>query len=185
MGRAQIIDTYPVITTERLPRVGKEAILRTLGYLGLGRSDYFVIGGANLVLRGIKATTEDVDMLVSGDTFDWLAQKSGAEIHDPPLPAQLRGADNKTVWVKNRRTPAPVSATTSLGDGYYPLTFDAHLSETELVQGVPCLTLEHVRASKEALQRYKDIEDLAAIAHHLGESLELPEPIYAAPYLTS
>jgi len=184
MTRPNLLTDYPPIV-ESLPRVGEEAILKTLGYLSLHEMDYFVIGGANLVLRGMKEVTEDLDMLVSEDAFDWLAMRRGAEIHEPPFPARMRGANNTTVWVKNRRTPIPVSATTALGDGYYPLSFETHKDETELIEGVPCLKLKHVRASKEALQRVKDVEDLARIAHHLGEPLDLPPPTMKAPFFTS
>lgn len=178
-------ESYPqMVIKEALPRVGKEEILRTLGTISI-YSEYFVIGGANLVLRDIKPDTEDVDMLVSQKLFDILAKRSGAEIHEPPLPAQLRGADNATVWVKNRLTPAPISATTSLGDGYYPMSYESHHPFTEIVEGIPCLALEQVRASKEALQRTKDIFDLVAIAEHLGEPLVLPEPTITPPFFTS
>jgi hypothetical protein len=177
---------YPVIKHEvGLPRLGKEAIVKTMGYLALPREEYFVIGGANLVLRDIRDTTIDIDMLVSDGVFGWLAKRKGAEMHEPPKLAIARGADNQTVWVKNNRTPIPVSATTALGDGYYPMSFESHREHTETIEGVTCLTLEHVRASKEALQRTKDVEDLASIAHFLGEPLDLPEPTVKNPWLFS
>lgn len=167
--------SYPK-TFEVLPPQEEEAILRTLGHLALSKDDYFVIGGSNLVLREIKEATPDLDMLVSDDAFMRLKRRRGAEIKEPPLRARAQGADNKTIWVHNTRTPIPVSATTALGDGYYPMSFESHKDMTELVKGVPCLTLEGVRQSKEALQRPKDIEDLQAIAHYLGEKLVLPIP---------
>src|SRR5579885_2730784 len=117
MTALEKVDTYPALKEKLLPK-DKQAILKTLGYLSLKQSQYFVIGGANMVLRGIKDTTPDLDMLVSEDTFNWLAKRRGAEIHTPPLRAQYQGADNSTVWVKNARTPVPISATTALGDGY-------------------------------------------------------------------
>lgn len=186
MAIAERLPGYPVIRHEvSLPRLDKAAIHKTMGYLALPQQEYFVIGGANLVLRDIRKETVDVDMLVSQGIFDWLKKRRGAEIHEPPEQAIARGADNKTVWVKNARTPVPVSATTALGDGYYPMSFDGYREHTEIVEGVTCLTLEHVQASKEALQRPKDIEDLAAIADFLDEPLELPKPTVLMPLLES
>lgn len=182
MTNTNILNSYPP-PVEKLPFLGKEAILKTLGYLSLSTEEYFVIGGANMVLRDIKLETPDLDMLVSEDAFDWLKKRRGAKILEPPLRAKLNGADNNTVWVKNARTPIPVGATTRLGDGYYPMSFDSHRNQTELVDGVPCLQLEHVKAAKEALQRPKDIADLEAIAHFLGEEFEdLPEPTIKNPF---
>ncbi len=159
-----------------LPKRGIGEIMQTLGYLVLPNDEYFVIGGANLVLRGIKEVTPDIDMLVTESIFANLRRHRGAEIHEPPPSARVQGADNKTVWVKNSRTPIPVSATTALGDGYYPMSFESHREHTELVEGIPCLRLEDVRISKEALQRPRNIEDLELIAGFLGQEFILPEP---------
>lgn len=186
MASIELVRSYPEITSaKRLPELGKMAIFATMDYLKLADTEYFVIGGANLVLRGIKRATPDLDVLVSDEVFELLKTHEGAELHEPPKSAIARGAKNQTVWVKNSRTPIPVSATTHLGDGYYPMSFDSHRGHTEMVDGVSCLTLEHVRAAKEALQRPRDVEDLAAIAHFLGEPLELPAPTVQHPVFIS
>lgn len=169
-----------------LPQVGPEAIHETLNYLELPHDHFLIIGGAALVLRGIKPTTEDLDMLVSDDAFSSLSLRPGAEIKQPPTRARLQGADNTTVWVRNSSTAIPISATTALGDGYYPLSFNMHKHREEIVQGLPCLSLVEISASKTALQRPKDIDDLHAIASHLGEIVTtLPKPTIATPWLNS
>lgn len=165
-----------------LPRLGKLAIIETMRYLSLPQTGYFVVGGANLVLRGIRSNTTDLDILVSEDVFAQLAEEEGAELHDPPRTAIERGADNKTVWVMNVSTPMPVSATTAMGDGFYPMSFASHKEHTDVVGGIPCLALEQVQASKLALRRPKDIEDLAAIALFLGEPSDLPAPVVSSAW---
>jgi hypothetical protein len=184
MTRLEIATSYFEIKTPTAFG-GKEEILKTMDYLSLDGESYFVIGGATLVLRGIKRLTPDIDMLVSKDAFDQLANIDGAELHEPPLMAIARGADNKTVWIKNDSTPLPISATTTLGDGYYPMSFDSHQSETEIIDGINCVTLVRVIESKKAMQRPKDLEDLRAIARFLGEIIDLPRPIILPPYSES
>jgi len=179
-----LYDTTPA-SIEVLPQLGEAAVIESLTSLSLGLDQYIVLGGANKVLRGIKPLTEDVDLLVSNAAFEKLASSEGAVIKAPPVPAQLRGATNQTAWVKTVRNPLPVSATTSLGDGYYPMTFDEFLPKTELVSGFPCLSLEDVRASKEALQRPKDVVDLDHIARFTGRTLLLPAPTILFPHLIS
>jgi len=160
-----------------LPRVGRDAIIYTMGYLALPRSGYFVVGGANLVLRGIRTDTTDLDMLVSDKIFAQLTEHEGAELREPPKSAIDRGATNPSVKVSNGCTRIPVSAVTAVGHGFYPMTFESHREHTEVVEGISCLALEQVIASKAALGRPKDIEDLAAIAQFLGEAIILPPPI--------
>lgn len=167
-----------VETPEHLPLLGEDEILATIDYLNMPTSDYFVLGGANLVLRGIKYTTPDLDVLVSDSLFESLQSVEGSQIKQPPKPAIMRGASNTTVWVKNERTPIPLSATTSLGDGYYPMSFESHRDRVETVQGVPCITLEEVIAAKSALQREKDLSDLDDVSRFIGRAISLsPRPV--------
>lgn len=171
------VNTY-FAPKQTLPLMDIEDIHATIDHLDLPISDYFVIGGANLVLRGIKHATEDVDLLVSDHVFAQLGQVQGAELRQPPKRALAQGADNSTVWIPSTpEMPAPLSATTSLGDGYYPLSFEAHKTDTEMVDGVLCLDLSHVYASKMALRREKDIRDLDRMNWHLNLSTPLPTPI--------
>lgn len=162
-----------VQTPETLPLLGEEEIIATVDNLKLPINEYFILGGANLVLRGIKHSTPDLDVLVSDALFASLQEVDGAEIKQPPKPAIMRGATNTTVWVKNNMTPVPLSATTSLGDGYYPMSFESHKDKVEIVNGIPCISLEEVIAAKSALQREKDILDLADVGHFLGRVIHL------------
>ncbi len=168
-----------------LPKLGEEAIFETLYEVGLPEEVYIVLGGANMVLRGIKPTTQDIDMLVSEEGFELLRSRPTSSIKRPPERAQVLGATNPTVWIHDNKTPLPISATQTLGDGYYPMTFWESKGKSEAVRGIPCIKLEEVIESKKALQRPKDINDLNAISSFLGESIELPKPTITLPYIES
>ncbi len=176
MEQAQLDKQY-IETPESLPLMDEAAILATLSYLQLEDNSYFVIGGANMVLRGIKHRTSDLDILVNQETFDWMTTLPDVVIKDPPQPAIERGADNKTAWLYNLHTLVPVSATTSLGDGFHPMSFNSHKDRVDLQTGVPCVYLGEVILSKIAIKRSKDLFDLRKIATHIGISIEtiLPE----------
>lgn len=154
-------------------------ILSTFDKLKLKTDEYVVLGGANLVLRGLREATADIDMLVGFSTLDRLAGSEGAVTKRPPYDAELRGAANMTVHIE-RQGWVPVSATTSLlGRGYYPQTFEDAISKSEIVSGINCAALHEVLASKNALRRPKDVKDMMIIARHLGDTtMNIPEPIY-------
>lgn len=171
--------------TEALPLGDKDAILETLYELGLQEESYVVIGGASMVLRGIKTHTIDIDMLVSDACLQILAERPGAVIKKPPLRAIHGGATNSTVWIRDSSTPLPISATDELGDGYYPLSFYGVRHRAETVSFVPCIPLDDVVRAKEVLQRPKDILDLEAIAAFTGKTLKLPTPEFTFPFAIS
>ena len=117
--------------TPTIPVCGEVDILATLHLLEMPRDEYFVIGGANMVLRGIKEVTSDLDVLVSDALFDELSLRPDTRIKEPPAPAIARGAKNKTAWVESNQLCVPLSATTSLGDGYYPMCFTSHYNHVD------------------------------------------------------
>jgi hypothetical protein len=174
-----------VVTPNNLPLKGKEAIIETLGKLAMPKEEYFVLGGANMVLRGIKPSTVDIDVLVSRSLFDRLHYRMGAAMKQPPASAIRRGARNLTAWLQNDNLPLPLSATTSLGDGCYPMSFESHVGRTELVDDIPCSILDDVIAAKASLQRTKDLSDLRYISNFTGEPIELTQPPIAGPLLFS
>jgi hypothetical protein len=155
---------------------GQSQILDTIESLGLPQRSYVIIGGANLVLRGVRQLTPDIDMLVSDNALEKLRTMPGAKVKKPPYAAIARGAINETVAVEFGGQ-VPVSATTSmLGQGYYPQTFKGARQNTETILAVPCVSLDEVIASKTALRRPKDLTDLGRIAAFLGQDLPIPSP---------
>ncbi len=119
------------------------------------------------MLRGIRETTRDIDILASASLLRTLSLKDGAEVHEPPESAKSHGATNTSVWINHEGLAMPLSATDELGDGYYPLAYETHRDETNLVDGILCLGLPHIDAAKKALGRPQDIVDLELIATHL------------------
>ena len=151
-----------------------EQIIRSIGKLSLNPGEFAVIGGANLVLRNIKTSTPDIDLLVSESAFDILRSKKGATLVSPPREAQERGATNKTVHL-NPNMGIPTSAFMYLsGDGYYPMYFDAIRATGEIVKDIPLASIEEVIASKQALARRKDLYDLEKIAAALDIDIDIP-----------
>src|SRR4030088_16889 len=57
----------------------RQDILFTILAMELPLSDYIVVGGANLVTRGMQDTTPDVDLLVSGSAFEALSRHPHAQ----------------------------------------------------------------------------------------------------------
>lgn len=146
-----------------------EDIQDTLSSLMLDDSNYFLIGGANLALRGLRTAIEDIDMLADSVAVRELAQEPGATI----TKRNTYPGSNKTVHISNPYLKLPVSATIRLGQPHYPLNFYRHQEYTELIHGVPCMSLGLVMASKRALGRGKDLEDIEHIEIVLQQQAEL------------
>lgn len=181
--------SYPVIL-EKLPQRNMRAIIDTLDMLNerLGEfsDEFVVIGGASMVLRNLRATTTDIDILSSDAAFSRMLSFVGALVKLPPQRALDNGATNKSVWLNTFWTKVPVSAATEMGDGYYPISYNQYnRDDLELIGGHAVMPLDHVWDSKVALQRPKDLPDLAIIAKETGRSQVLPAPIYQGPYLDS
>lgn len=184
-----LFSSYPY-TTEALELKERGDIVRTLDCLNdrLGEysEEFVIIGGANLVLRSIKRATTDVDILVSDGAFEVIKTLEGAKLKQPPKRALAHGATNTSVWLGGVWTRIPVSATTEMGDGYFPLSYAKYaVIDLELIAGHACAPLDDVWGSKVALQRPKDMPDLMAIARHTGRSTLLPAPTYRGPFVDS
>jgi hypothetical protein len=184
--------SYPVATKKTAPYPERDrwAIHETLDAfnekLGVLENYYVIIGGANLVLRGIRRATTDIDLLVSNEVFAEMLTYPETAIKMPPQRAIDMGATNRTAWLDCEWTRAPISAAVSMGDGYFPMSYLGYADvDLELWAGLPLAPLEDVWGSKVALQRPKDITDLRLMASVLGKSDELPLPIYQGPHFDS
>ena len=183
------ISSYPYIT-ETLPNRTYDDIIETLDdlneRLGAHEDELIVIGGANMVLRGLRRATTDVDILVSEGAFEEMKAIEGAIEKLPPKGALDRGATNTSIWINTDWTKIPISGAVEMGDGYYPISYDAYDGDTlEVIGGHAVVPLDHVWGSKAALQRPKDIPDLMLIADATGRSRTLPAPLYKGPFLDS
>lgn len=155
-------------TIETLKRGGAKEVLQSVEYLREQTDRFILIGGANLVLRGVKPDTTDIDVLSPYDELEALSKLPLATVKQPPYPAIGRGATNFSIWIENQFTPLPISATDRLGDGHYPMSYDGMIDRAEDFDGVPMLPLQAVFDSKRLLARPKDLADIPLIERHLG-----------------
>lgn len=152
-----------------------DAIRASLTYLDLGFEEYFVNGSANLVLRGIRHHAPDLDLVVNDETFEWMSEHADASFHPPATSSSDRGRNNTTVWLINERTPIPVSATTSLPDGEYPISFESHKDKVDIVSEIPLLDLDEIVAIKKHLGRERDKRDLKLIDRPVSRYVYNPQ----------
>jgi hypothetical protein len=114
-------------------------------------NSYIVMGGASLVLRGIKRATADIDVLVSDSLFSNLLTRPNASRRGRLIELEIEPTELPTLQaIPGYEQPVPI--------------FYNDLKENiEWVDAFPCTPLAIVRASKGALNRQKDLEDIAAI----------------------
>lgn len=172
-----------------LPDRNYDDIVSTLDALNIRlvhKGELVVIGGANMVLRGLRRATTDVDILVSEGAFAEMKAMEGAIEKFPPKRALERGATNTSVWINTDWAKVPLSGAMEMGDGYYPISYEAYGGDTlELIGGHAVAPLDDVWGSKVALQRPKDMRDLRLIARATGRSMAIPTPAYEGPFLDS
>lgn len=102
--------------------------------------------GAALVVQGLRADTNDIDVSVGRTLFQWIKSNCNPNIH------YFDHGDGTVVEVLN--------------DPAHP-SIDFHLEspweEGEMVEGVYCYTLETNLALKTKLGRKKDLADIHAL----------------------
>ncbi|MDZ7785929.1 MAG: hypothetical protein U5L95_02300 [Candidatus Saccharibacteria bacterium] len=141
--------------------------------LSQDRDRLIVIGGANLVLRGIIDHTPDVDVLAPKTFLEIMAIYDHVEELPVPRRAREAGATNTSIRFKTQLGGNWVCATDALGDGYYPMSYDGlnqQPGSTEMIEGVRCLSLGRVISSKRALGRERDLVHLEAIKYYQSEN---------------
>jgi len=119
-------------------------------------SEYVVIGGAAMALRGIRET-DDLDIAVSPELFEKCKQE-GWEVMLWTKPGKMNAE-----WLKKGKAEL-FQEIIMTGDN---LKFADLSKDIEIVKGVPCLSLERmVELKKEYLGLYgrrKDTDDLVLI----------------------
>jgi hypothetical protein len=159
----------------------QDAIVELETSIGLNSSQYVVVGGASLVFRGIRRYTEDLDILIADDAQRILIG-AGAYKKELPYLAVRRGDDNISLGMRVGAAAIPLSATTRLpGNGAYPLEFSRVKETSELIEFIPCLSLDEMVASKSALRREKDVSDLRLLAAHMDRRIVIPQSLHYDP----
>ncbi len=121
--------------------MNRQEFIERLESFGFPKSEYMILSGGSLLLRGLREETQDFDLCVSAQ----LARK---------LDLEHCRKDEKGYYA-----PFPdVQMTDNLGSRPY-----------ELVDGFQCETLESVLALKRELMRPKDLRDIETIEAYLKE----------------
>ncbi len=121
--------------------MNRQEFLEKLESLGYPRSEYIILSGGSMLLRGLRKVTADIDLSVSA-----------------ALAERLDLAHRPTNWKGNYEPCEDVE----LKAGMEGRSFD-------LVDGYQCQTLEDVLALKRSLQRPKDFADIDVIEKYLSE----------------
>ncbi|MBP0985418.1 MAG: hypothetical protein J6P39_00220 [Oscillospiraceae bacterium] len=119
--------------------MNKQEFIEKLEGLGYPRSEYIILSGGSMLLRGLRKATADIDLSVSETLAEALDLK-----HRP------------TNW-KGSFEPAE---DVELKAGMEGRDFD-------VVEGYQCQTLEDVLALKRSLMRPKDLPDIEIIEEYL------------------
>lgn len=121
----------------------KRAFLAKLDSLNLDKNRYCIIAGGSMLVHGLKATTEDIDIEIRPNYFEELKERFVFE-KSPKYPYLYVLPDNIEVAV-----------------------LDYASEEVEIVDGYPTEPLEHFLAWMLENNRPKDKEKIAIIKNYL------------------
>ena len=119
--------------------MNRQEFIEKLQELGLPRSEYIILSGGSLLLRGLRESTADLDICVSED----LAAK--LDLQNCPKDKDGCFTPFEDVQMKNDMAGR---------------AFDE-------VEGYQCQTLEDILEAKRRWQRPKDFKDIAVIEEYL------------------
>lgn len=127
--------------------------LRQLHDIALPMGDYALFGSGPLLVRGWIQDVGDLDVIVRGAAWE-RARHIGSLV-------RLDEYDIDIVAIGDHITVGTVWA---IGD----FSADALIDEAEIIEGLPCVRLEHVVAYKRIADRSKDRAHLLVIEAHLS-----------------
>lgn len=108
---------------------------------------YIIISGANMVLRGIKSETVDIDIAVESDYYSYLIENYNC--------------------VYERTNEYGVDC--YLIDGVINFATTYYSCKKEFINGVPLQTIEELLKLKKELNRKKDQKDIILIKEYINE----------------
>lgn len=121
----------------------KRTFLAKLDSLGLDKNRYCIIAGGSMLIRGLKNTTDDIDIEIRPDYFEELEERFTFK-KSPKYPYLYSLSDNVEVAV---------------------LEYDQE--DVEIVDGYPTESLEHFLTWMLENKRSKDKEKIAIIRNYL------------------
>ena len=136
-----LFDMKPPKWTERIS-MNKLAYLTSLRRLNLPKTDFVILSGGSLLLRGLRETSADLNLRVSKK----LAKQ--INLYDAPK-------DSKGLFVPFDNC--------QMMDDFEKFDFD-------IVEGYQCETLESILAFKKRKHRPKDLKDIKTIEQYLKKA---------------
>ena len=131
--------------------------LTAIRSLEFPQGSYVVIGGSGLAVRGIRES-DDIDMVVTPKLFKELQDK-GWPIDEP----------FKQKWnrLRLKREPFEIFTDIYLERNRQFIPADQLIKSSELIEGIPFLSLRDLLFYKTDNPRPKDVADIALIADYL------------------
>ncbi|MDJ0925482.1 MAG: hypothetical protein QNJ77_13055 [Acidimicrobiia bacterium] len=123
--------------------------------IGLPHGDYAVFGSGPLLIRGIIDDAPDLDVIARGAAWS-CAAKQGQLVDLPEHGVSVASFYEGAVTVGNRW---------AIGD----VSIDELIDSAEIINGLPFVSLEHVRAYKVIANRKKDRDHLESLDRWLAE----------------
>lgn len=119
--------------------------IRRLEECGFPKSEYMIMSGGSMLMRGLRQSTEDMDLCIS--------EKLAAQLDLEHCPKNSKGYYSPF---------EDMEVSVNLGERPY-----------DTVDGFQCETLESVLEFKRSLMRDKDIRDIEAIERYLNAKKEI------------
>lgn len=127
--------------------MNKEEILRVLKKYNFDSNKYIVISGAAMVLLGIKESTNDIDIAIKEEYYDYLLTNYNCVF-------EKNNEYNKRVYF--------IDNVINFSSSYYKNNF-------VLIEDIPVQTIEDILELKLFLNREKDKKDIEFIKEFINE----------------
>lgn len=126
-------------------------LIESLRRLDLQAGDWALFGSAPLLLRGWIDSVGDLDVIVRGSALEL--------VRDIGVPEEY----------ENGRRMYRIGSDLTFGDYWYYGDFDIDelIDTAEMIEGIPCVRLDHIIEYKRIAARPRDHEHLTVIAAHL------------------
>ena len=127
--------------------MNKEEILKVLKKYNFDKDKYIVISGAAMVLLGIKEKTNDIDIAIKEEYYDYLLNNYSCTFE------RVNEHNNKIYFIDD---------VINFSSSYYKSNF-------VLVDDIPVQTIEDILELKLYLNREKDKKDIELIKEFMNE----------------
>ena len=127
--------------------MNKEEIIKELKKYNFDKNKYIIISGAAMVLLGIKEKTNDIDISVTEDFYNYLLNNYNCTFE------KINEHNNKVYFINN---------IINFSCSYYQ-------KENHLIDEIPVQNIEDILKLKQHLNREKDKKDIELIKEFMNE----------------